>query len=104
MTLSPEQWAEVRERAAEMIREAALEEAGGISGFIVLPLATVTQMTGLSRHTIPQKMPVTEAADGKHGVTLKNLTAYIDGKTVEPGSRSKKVRGAGAGTPTPRNK
>ena len=99
MTLSPEQWAEVRERVAEMLREEALKEAGGISGFIILPIATVTQMTGLSRHTIPQKMPVTEAADGKHGVTLKNLQAYIDAKTVAPGAKNQKKARAGAGTP-----
>ncbi len=101
MNLSPADTADVKERIAQICAKAAMKEAGGAKGLVVFPIATVTQMTGLSRHTIPKRMPVTEATPGKFGVSLENLEAYLDGKTVWPGEERQKKREAGAGTPTP---
>jgi len=93
-SLSPEMEAAVAKEAAKLVAAEAMKEAGGAKRLVVFPLATITQMTGLSRHTIPQRLPVTEASPGKHGVTLENLETYLDGKTVWPGQEREKARKA----------
>jgi hypothetical protein len=92
MNFSPEQEAKIITEAAKIIADQAIKEAGGAKRLVTFPIATITQMTGLSRHTIPQCMPVTNVSDGKSGVTLENLEAYLDGNTVWPGQERKKAR------------
>jgi len=101
MTLSPQQWEEVKERAAELIAEKAMKEAGGVASLINLPIQFVTQVTGLSRHTIPKRMSITKTGDNKDAVTLKNLSAYLEKRTVPPkGTTLPETAKAGAVTPT----
>jgi hypothetical protein len=96
MNFSPEQEAKIITEAAKIIAEQAIKEAGGAKRLVTFPIPTICQMTGLSRHTVPQRMPVTETSPGKHGVTLENLEAYLDGKTVWPGQERKKAKATGA--------
>ncbi|MEK7952811.1 hypothetical protein [Luteolibacter soli] len=100
MNFSPTDLQEVKAMAARIVADAAIKEAGGAKRLVTFPIPTICQMTGLSRHTVPQRMPVTETSPGKHGVTLENLEAYLDGKTVWPGKERKKAR-AEAATSTP---
>ncbi|MCW1885492.1 hypothetical protein OKA04_12200 [Luteolibacter flavescens] len=87
MTFSPEQEARVIAEAARIIAEQAIREAGSAKRLVTFPIPTICQMTGLSRHTVPQRMPITETTPGKHGVTLENLENYLDGKTIWPGQK-----------------
>ena len=84
MNFSPSDLDDIKTRAAAMIAETAIREAGGAAGLVVLPISAIAQMTGLSRHTIPLRMPVTEMSPGKHGVSLKNLKDYLASKTTHP--------------------
>lgn len=89
MNFSPNDLEEVKTKAARMIAEAAMEEAGGAMSLVILPLSVVTQITSLSRHSIPRYLPVTEISPGKHGVTLRDLQAYIAGKTAGVAGKAK---------------
>jgi hypothetical protein len=97
-TFSPEMEAKIAVEAAKILAEQAAAEAGGAAKLVVYDFATVTQMTRLSRHTIPKYLPVTEVSPGKFGITHENLQAYLDGKTVWPGQAREKAK-AGAATP-----
>ncbi len=85
INLSAEQEAAfIRELAARALETITAEGSQVLLSLIVLPLATVTQFTGLSRTTIPQKMAVTKTCSGHHGVRLDVVLAYLDSVTVPP--------------------
>lgn len=96
MNFSPEQEAKVLAEYARIMAKEAMEAAGGAKRLVVLPMPTACQMTGLSRHTLPKLLPVTETSPGKFGVTIENLEAYLDGKTVWPGQDRQKAKATAA--------
>jgi hypothetical protein len=83
LTFSPEQWEDIANRAARLLVDEIREEAGGLDALVTLPLQTVGQITGLSRATIPKRMPVVDA-EGKLGVTLKSLREWQAKQTRQP--------------------
>jgi hypothetical protein len=80
-TWSAEQWAAISRQAAEIVAEQAMAAAGGALELVVFDFAAVRTITGLSRHTIPKVLAVTETSPGKYGVTLGELRRYLAGKT-----------------------
>jgi hypothetical protein len=83
ITFSPEQWNDIADRTARMLIEEIKASASGIEGMVTFPLATITQITGLSRQTIPKRMPVIDA-EGKLGVTLAALREWQERHTRQP--------------------
>jgi hypothetical protein len=73
------------QRTAEIIAAAMMEAAGGVEELIVLPMATVCLITGLTRQTVPQYMRVTNGGGkgGKAGVTIAELRRYQKANTQE---------------------
>jgi hypothetical protein len=80
-TWSASQWAEISAMAAEIVAKEAMAAAGGALELVVFDYAAVRTITGLSRHTIPKVLAVTETSAGKFGVTLGELRRYLAAKT-----------------------
>ncbi len=80
-TWSAEQWRDISRQAAEIVAAQAMDAAGGALELVVFDFAAVRTITGLSRHTIPKVLAVTETSPGKVGVTLGELTRYLADKT-----------------------
>jgi hypothetical protein len=80
-TWSAEQWAAISRQAAELVAAEAMEAAGGALELVVFDFSAVRTMTGLSRHTIPRVLAVTETSPGKFGITLGELRRYLASKT-----------------------
>ena len=78
---SASQWAEISDKAAEIVAKEAMEAAGGALELVVFDYSAVRTITGLSRHTIPKVLAVTETSPGKFGVTLGELRRYLAAKT-----------------------
>jgi hypothetical protein len=71
--------------AAEMIVYEIRAQAGGdLSSAVVLPMATASQLIGLSTKHLPFHLPITAVAPGKHGVTLRALQEHISKNTRQP--------------------
>lgn len=87
--VSSDQENEILQRTAEIIAEAMMTAAGGVKELVVIPMATVTLMTGLSRMTVPHKMRVTKSG-GKDGVTIAEIERYIAENTREIQSKGKR--------------
>lgn len=51
---------------------------------IVIPTATVAQLTGLSPKSVSNILPITEVSSQKRGVILKTLRNYLLKNTREP--------------------
>jgi hypothetical protein len=82
MQLSPEDRRAVLEMAAKRIVDEIRAEAGGdLSGMIVLPMGAAAQLIGLSPTNVSRRLPVVEAAAGKHGVTLSSIREFISSRT-----------------------
>lgn len=92
ISLSPDQEDELLERTARILADRAEAAAGGIMELVVVPMATVTLMTSLSRATVPTKMAVTKSG-GKDGVTMAEIKRYLKERTAEPLKRKRKGGG-----------
>lgn len=79
MTLSPTERAEVVQGVIDGLL--ADLRTQGVDRFTVFPLATVAQLTGLSRPTIKKRLPVVELTPGKTGVRASDLDAYLTDST-----------------------
>lgn len=84
IALSPKQQEDFIERLARVTSDDAQKEAGGAAGLVVMPIAAVTQMTGLTRNAIPKFLPVTRFGPTKSGVLLKHIIAYQEKNTTYP--------------------
>lgn len=58
----------------------------------ILDYPTVTQMTRISRQTIPKLMATVKTSEGKRGVTLWEVNRHIAAQTV-PAENAEKRRG-----------
>jgi hypothetical protein len=83
---------EVLRMTAEIFADRVEKAAGGLIGLIVIPMATVTLVTGLTRTTVPLKMKVVKSG-GKSGVTIQEITRYIR-EREQPIQKRKEKRGA----------
>ena len=85
MNLSPQDRKAVLALVAENIVAELRAEAGGdFSSMIVLPLSAVSQLVGLSGSHVSARLPGTECANGKHGVTLHNIREFVESRTRKP--------------------
>lgn len=80
-TWSASQWEEISRKAAEIVAAEAMAAAGGALELVVFDFSAVRTITGLSRHTIPKVLAVTETSPGKFGVTLGELRRYLAART-----------------------
>ena len=85
MMCSPQERKAVLEMIARMALDEIRSECGGdLRGLVILPLATVAPLVGLTVRTARETLPVTEISEGKHGVTMRAMEAHIAGKTRTP--------------------
>lgn len=95
MNLSPEQKKKVIETVAALLVEELREEMGGsFQGLFCVELSMAAKMTGLSKPTLRLHLPIVELSEGKHGIRLTDLNAYLEKKTVPPGKKSRGERSA----------
>lgn len=85
MNLSPAQKQRVIETISRMgLDELRAELGGSFQSLLCMDLTTATKMTGLSKPTLRANLPVVELSEGKHGVRVSDLNAYLKLKTVNP--------------------
>lgn len=85
MDLSPTERRMVLEMiAARIVDELRAQVGGDFAEMIVLPISAVSQVVGLSATRLKDKLPVTECASGKHGVTIAHIRTYVRKRTRYP--------------------
>lgn len=78
MNLDPKTDAALLERTAEILADRVVTAAGGIESLIVLDLATVAQMTGMTKCNVRNVFPVRRVTTRLSGVTLKDIKRHLD--------------------------
>lgn len=95
MILSPQDRASLIDvLATKMVAELRAEMGGSFQDLFCMDLGTASKMTGLSKPTLRANLPVVELSDGKHGIKVSVLNAYLERKTLQPGQESKRGKSA----------
>ena len=81
MNLSPKDHDAVLQKIAEILVQ---QLSCNLDELIVIPTATVAQLTGLSPKSVQRKFPITEISTQKQGVLLKTLREYLEKNTRVP--------------------
>lgn len=75
MTLSPTDRAAVIERAADLLA-AAIRKECDLAELMTVPVAMVTQLTGLSRSQVERTFTLRPMGKRRNGISMKALQQY----------------------------
>jgi hypothetical protein len=81
MTLSPTERRQMLDIVADRLVSEIRAEVGDLSAYVVLPLATASQLLGLSTKQLAKVIPITRTGHNKQGVQLSAIKAHITKNT-----------------------